>query len=157
MAEQEVLSSLLMDRDGPLGNSVDRFLRRSLHVKVGNSSADAIPVYVVDGEPGDPIFWDTEDTTDPGVDKEILSGTFSTSTSLSTLSVSCRVESKISLLVDNVLVASLRSGASQPNPMFTWNPRRVFPAGSVFKVIIKSRQGSSISDCEAFLMALQQT
>lgn len=33
-----------MDRGIPLGNSLDTFSRRSLHVKIGNSSGEAIPV-----------------------------------------------------------------------------------------------------------------
>ena len=45
--EKFVQATLKMDRDYPLGNSEDRFLRRALHVKVGNSDDEGIPVFLV--------------------------------------------------------------------------------------------------------------
>jgi hypothetical protein len=46
MAEDYCLSTLLMDRGQPLGNSEDSFTRRALHVKVGNKNTEAIPVTI---------------------------------------------------------------------------------------------------------------
>jgi hypothetical protein len=45
MADNEtpVQSALFMDRDSSLGNSEDTFLRRALHVKVGNKTSEPIP------------------------------------------------------------------------------------------------------------------
>ena len=50
MAEEKVISSMLMDRGEPLGNSLDVFLRRALHTKVGNSGSEAIPTTTTKGE-----------------------------------------------------------------------------------------------------------
>lgn len=46
MADDETWSvaALTMDRGIPLGNSLDTFSRRALHVLVGNSSGEPIPV-----------------------------------------------------------------------------------------------------------------
>lgn len=41
-------TSLAMDQSDPLGNSTDVFARQALHVKVGNSAAESIPVYLTD-------------------------------------------------------------------------------------------------------------
>lgn len=49
MAEDKSLSSLVMDRSNPLGNSEDIFLRRSLHVKIGNKLNEPIPVESISG------------------------------------------------------------------------------------------------------------
>lgn len=48
MAEIPVIASLAMDRDFPLGNTIDVFGRRALHVKIGNKPDEPMPVYVVD-------------------------------------------------------------------------------------------------------------
>ena len=42
--ETKVLSTLLMDRGEPLGNSTDSFNRRALHTRLGNTSAEPIPI-----------------------------------------------------------------------------------------------------------------
>lgn len=42
-------SSLAMDQSEPLGNSIDVFDRHALHVKVGNSESEAVPVYLTEG------------------------------------------------------------------------------------------------------------
>ena len=39
-------SPLYMDRSLPLGNSQDTFSRRALHVKIGNSNAEPIPIAI---------------------------------------------------------------------------------------------------------------
>jgi hypothetical protein len=44
MAEDKALSNLLMDRAYPLGNSEDDFLRRALHVKIGNKITEPLPM-----------------------------------------------------------------------------------------------------------------
>ena len=50
MADEDYAqSSLFMDRGGPLGNSLDRWLRRALHTKIANSESEAVPVYLVEG------------------------------------------------------------------------------------------------------------
>lgn len=36
-----------MDRPQPLGNSIDTFTRRALHVKIGNLSTEPVPVAIV--------------------------------------------------------------------------------------------------------------
>lgn len=49
MAEDKALSTLLMDRSEPLGNSEDTFARRALHTKVGNKLTEPVPVFNVSG------------------------------------------------------------------------------------------------------------
>jgi len=157
MAENKTYTSLAMDRDEPLGNSEDAYLRRALHVKATNKITEPIPVTIVDGEPGTPAFWENETTNDPGNEKTILSGTFTAPTYASTLVVGCRIESIAKMKVNGSTVATLRTGAAQPNASFSWNPRRGFAIGDNFEVTIKTRAGGPISDCEAFFMALAQT
>jgi hypothetical protein len=55
VAEDLVHAALAMDRGEPLGNSLDAFNRRALHVKVGNKTGEAIPVNVVAGGGGTTI------------------------------------------------------------------------------------------------------
>lgn len=45
--ETPTVSALNMDRGTPLGNSLDTFSRRALHVKVANLGSESIPVSVV--------------------------------------------------------------------------------------------------------------
>ena len=47
--ETPVYVAPAMDRDSPIGNTEDVFLRRALHTKVGNKPSEAIPVYVTAG------------------------------------------------------------------------------------------------------------
>lgn len=56
MAEERSLSTLLMDRSEPLGNSLDIDARRSLHVKVKNKLTEAIPVTIQDAPTSSAIY-----------------------------------------------------------------------------------------------------
>lgn len=44
--EDPALSHLLMDRGDPVGNSPDAFGRRAVHVKVGNTPSEPIPITI---------------------------------------------------------------------------------------------------------------
>lgn len=49
MAENYTYTALAMDRSEPVGNSIDIFSRRALHVKIGNTAAE--PVYITATDP----------------------------------------------------------------------------------------------------------
>lgn len=157
MAENITYTALVMDRDLSLGNSEDAYGRRALHVKATNKITEPIPVTIVDGEPGDPRFFESTSVTDPGNAKSILSGVFATGIALSTMVVVCRQESEIILSIGSNVVASGRTGAAAPSASFIWNPRRPVASGSSFDITIKARAGSPISNCEAYLMGLTIT
>lgn len=56
MAEDQCLSTLLMDRALPIGNSEDTFSRRALHVKIGNKTTEAIPVTITNAPTSSSIY-----------------------------------------------------------------------------------------------------
>jgi len=153
MAEQSSYTALVMDRSDPLGNSQDVFDRRALHTKVGNKPSEPIPTYLT--SPANTFFVQTEETTDPGNDKLILSGTLANDTLMSRLAVSCRSESRAVLKINGEFVAAIRTGAAQPNASFQWEPKRMFPSGSTYEVTIKSRPGSPINTCDAHMMGIE--
>ncbi len=49
MAENYTYTALAMDRSEPVGNSIDIFSRRALHVKIGNTASEPIPITTVPG------------------------------------------------------------------------------------------------------------
>jgi len=144
-----------MDRDEPLGNSLDVFLRRALHVKVGNTSTEAIPVY--SSELGTPKYFDIQNTTSPGIEKIIFSYLLIKDLKLTKVAISCRQESTAYIKADGNTIASLRLGAARPTDSFSWEPTRLITMGANIQITIKARAQSPIVDVEAYLMCLEQT
>jgi hypothetical protein len=154
---QPVVSSLLMDRSSPLGNSDDVFGRQALHVKIGNKSNEPVPVYISDGgTSGSPFYLSTQGSTTPGVSQTILSDTNSGTVPrhISAIYVICRIEGQALIKIDGTLIGSVRTGAAVPNARFSYDVPRAYSPGSILTVEFKSRAGSPISDVECHAIGL---
>jgi hypothetical protein len=135
MSEIPVRSALFMDRDESLGNSLDTFGRRALHVKVGNiASTEAIPVYVVDAPvtAQTDLFIDVDTVSTPGVSQNLFTYVVPVGKQIAlySLKVSCRISSEYTLSVGSTLVASGFLGAAHPTDVFEWARFREFPTGA---------------------------
>jgi hypothetical protein len=155
MPEGKDVSSLSMDTALPLGNSEDTFIRRALHVKIGNKTTEPIPVFVADEEPGVPFFDEGFDVTDPGNDVTLITTTVPalTTRNLFRIIVTCRIEGVMTILDGATQIGSGRTGAAKPDSVIEWNPRRPVSTGNTITVKFKARTGSAVSDVEAYLMA----
>lgn len=153
---QPVLSSLLMDRSSPLGNSEDVFQRRALHVKIGNSLSEPIPVSITDATPGQDFFASIETATTPGVQQTLITdiNPGPVKRNIMQVSVSCRFEGKAEIRINGTIIGSMRTGGSTPNPSFKWSVPKPYATGETLTVTFKSRTGSPISDVECYVMAL---
>lgn len=152
--ETPVTAALSMDRGNPLGNSEDVFLRRALHVKVGNKPGESIPVY--EATPGTPFFAEADQVITPGVEQELISCVVPAAISreLMRLSVICRQEGSFDVLAGAVKIGSGRTGAAIPNVSFVWTPGRPISAGITIKVKFTARTGAPVtSNVEAYLQA----
>jgi len=104
---------------------------------------------------GTPFFEEGFDVSDPGNEQELIN--FVTPSGLkrklAKVDVLCRAEGKFEILEDATVIGSGRTGAASPNASFEWAPPREVATGSTIKVQFKSRNGSAVSDVEAYLMA----
>jgi hypothetical protein len=157
MADPEIdaNAALSMDRGIPLGNSLDTFNRRALHVKVGNKVTEPIPVYIADSEPGTPIFFDDNRNTTPGVTQSLISFVVPAhiSRDLYSCVVVCRSHGYWRLTLNSRLIASGRTGPAQANTTFDWKPRRTVSSGDSIELTFQSVADSSVKGVEAYLMA----
>ena len=151
-----VMSALHMDRSKPLGNSEGLDDRGRLHVKIGNMDTEPIPVNVVDTEVGDPWFQDFSGLASGDAPQTLITYTVPASTkiNLTSLNLSCRIESMAEVFINSVLVGSLRTGAAQPSDSFSWNPRRPAVVGDLIEVILTKRMGTPDITVGAHLMGL---
>ena len=155
----KVGAALIMDRSKAIGNSEGLDDRGRLHVKVSNKDSEPIPVILTDTEPGEPYFADFEDMVTTNAPETLLDITVSALNKLflSQVEISCRIESKITIEKNGVVIGSLRTGASTPSVRFTWLPRRQCNGGDNIKVILQKRAGSPDIGVGAHLMGLTQT
>jgi len=153
---QEVLSSLLMDRGSPLGNSEDIFNRHALHVKIGNNPGEPVPVYLTDATAGQNFFASVETITTPGAIQTLISDTNLSSVGrhVHTVYVICRIEGTAHFRINGSIVGSLRTGAAIPNARFSFDVPRSYLPTEIFTVDFTSRSGSPISDIECHIFAL---
>lgn len=151
MAETFAVSALSMDRGEPLGNSLDVFGRRSVHVKIGNSASEAIPVFVSNA--GTPQFFETATQTTPGILQTLLTFTVpATGTRYLTQAiVVCRVEGEFFIKQNGSIIGSGRTGASNARGAFSYNPARPLIVGATITLEFTSRSGSKISDVEGYI------
>jgi len=92
-----------MDDSRPLGNTQDVFNKRALHVKIGNSSSEAVPVSI--SEIGTPFFVDAPaQTTTPGTEQLLLTTTNAANETLylKKIDVICRTEGTFKCKIDGV-------------------------------------------------------
>lgn len=154
--ETGVLAQLIMDRSYPIGNSKGDDERGRLHTKISNKADEPIPVIFQEGVP---LFISADDTTNPGIEKTILSYTVPALNTvlISNIIVTCRIESVFKLKVNGDVVGTVRTGAARPNDRFPFDPS--FPAlqNQNIEITVKARDNSPISDCEAYLQASQTT
>lgn len=123
-------------------------------VVVENDITDPIPVNVVDGEPGIPIYYTAEAATTPAVEQELLNIVVGVGIILDIYSskVVTRVHGKFRVTLDGALIGSGRTGPSLGDlSQFDWSPRRSVPTGSNLKVLFTSLSGTPISEVEAYL------
>lgn len=104
---------------------------------------------------GTPTFRDVQTVTDPGNEKQLLTWTIAASQTeiLHQLYIVCRMESVWKLDIDGQVVASGRTGGSKPKDQFSFVPGRDVLTGETATLTLKSRTGSPIVDCEAYVQA----
>jgi len=152
------ISSLLMDDSRPLGNTQDVFNKRALHVKIGNSSSEAVPVSI--SEIGTPFFVDAPaQTTTPGTEQLLLTTTNAANETLylKKIDVICRTEGTFKCKIDGSIVASGRTGAAKPTALFVWQITRQVSPSSTFEIYFTARTGAPASDVEAYLQGTKVT
>lgn len=153
-------AGLTMDRGQPVGNSLDTFGRRALHVKIGNSESEAIPVFVTDSAGGSEVNLEAIGTvTTPGAEQTLLSFPVPalTGRKLHRIRVSSRVEGRWTLLADSVAVAAGRTGAATPNDDHPFSPPRLFGPGVTLELKFKSRPGSAVNEVDASIQAVDNS
>ena len=156
MPEGKDVSALQMDTALPLGNSLDTFGRRALHVKIGNADSSPVPVTVIPGDDaGVPFFDEGADDSEANVYVELISAIVPalTTRKLSKVTVTCRLEGMFKITIGASTIGSGRTSPASPNAIFDFNPKREVSAGSTIKVKFKARPGSAVSEVEAYLMA----
>lgn len=109
----------------------------------------------------DPFFTDTArinqfaaSTTTPGAEQSLVSYSVPAGTDhyLTTLLVSCRVESELRLSVNGVTVAAARTSAASPNASINLYPAsEIAPTGSTVEVFLTSRLNSAPAPVECKL------
>src|SRR4030066_100875 len=148
MPETQVRSALFMDRSYSLGNSIDRWLRRALHVKVGNDAAagEAIPVYIVDGslESGTDKNFDVITSTTAGLTQTLVNYTVPVGKLLVLyqVRVCCRLTSEYEVYSNTDLIGSGLLGAAHPSDNYPWIRHRDLLAGQVLKLDFTSASGT---------------
>lgn len=155
--EIQANAALLVDRALPLGNSLDTFARRALHVKIGNKETEAIPVFVTDSAGGTEVFLDAfDEATTPGAEQTLLSSVVPalTARKLHSVDVSCRAEGQWRLEADGEVVASGRTCAAAPNDRFIFQVPRAIAPGVALELIFKARAGSAVNGVDAHLAAV---
>lgn len=156
--ETKVKSRLFMDRGLELGNSEDRWIRRALHVLIGNKDADAVPVKIVDGslESGTDHFIDVGPiATTAGTTQTLINYTVPVGKLLVLyqLQLSCRITSEYELYSDSNLIASGLLGAAHPTDNFPWQRHRDLTAGQVLKLEFTAATGETDRDVRAHVQA----
>ena len=150
--EDESNSPLYMDRSLPLGNSVDTFSRRALHVKIGNGLVNPVPVVVVSGG-GTGYFIDAKTVTTPGTEQTIFTQTLTQDISLMKLNVSCSMSCQFFLRLNGAIIGSGRTRPSEHNISFDWTPGRPAIIGNVLELKLEAFSPAPAVSVEAYLMA----
>jgi len=158
MSETPVRSALFMDRDESLGNSLDRWVRRALHVKVGNDNSEAIPVNIINGA-GTDYFIDVDDLTTPNFEQTLMSFVVPVGVTLSLyqLKLSCKATSEYGLFVNSILVASGFLGAAHPTDDFKWDRSRECASGQTVTLKFTHYGAASTSNPSTKVRAHLQT
>jgi len=147
---------LLLDTDVQyIGNSPGADDRGRVHVLVANKDTEAIPVFF--SESGTGKFFDYS-AVQIGIGPTILISHIVTAPiklKLTTLGVSCRMESICQVTLNSVEIATLRTGAAQPSTQFTWAPGRDCLPGDLIEVTLTRRTGSPDVLVGAHLMGLE--
>ena len=155
-AEDPAQSALLTDRGLPIGNSEDVFIRRALHVKIGNKPSEAVPVYLTEpGASSDPFFAEGAGAITPGVLQNLITFVVPVAISrlLSQVIVTCRVEGIFEVKAGTTVIGSGRTGAASPQAKFEWDPSRPVAAGVTVVVNFTARAGGPATTVEAYLQA----
>jgi hypothetical protein len=157
MSDPNFRAPLLIDQDFPyVGNSPGDDGRGRVHVKVSNKSTEAIPVNVVDSEPGEPLFQDFDAAVSGTGPHTLIDYTVPADTKLflSHLEISCRLESNIRVEKNGDLIGSGATAGAHPHDVINWIPRRECVEGDNIKVLLTKRSGSPDVDIGAHLMGL---
>jgi type III secretion system FlhB-like substrate exporter len=105
------------------------------------------------GDPGTPLFVDSNTVTTPGSLQTVLSYTVPALQTLNLLSIifTCRQETSFQIYGDGILIGSGRTGAAKPNVNFSYRVARSFIPGKIVEVKATTRTGAPVSDVEAYL------
>lgn len=127
----------------------DRLTKRA--VEIENDESNPIPVSPIYGTSGN-LF--SESNTDPDVDVVVLSYTV-TQPKLRILSakLSCFIEGKMTLLVNNNKIATSRTAPAKPDTGISFEPFLELVTGDILDVKFKARPNSAISEVESFINA----
>jgi hypothetical protein len=153
------LSQLYMDDSFPLGNTIDVFDLHALHVIIGNSATEAIPVYFAPVPSGAQAWFQDAAgaVTTPGVEQTLITYVVPVNkvVSLQSLKVTCRIETSFKILVDALVIGSGRTGAAIANACFDWTPERDVIAGQTItvKALVMSGRAAG-ADLEAYLQGI---
>lgn len=113
----------------------------------------------LDITPGESHFNSTQDTTDPGNFKTILTETVPVGKErkLAKVSISCRQEGVGYIYADGALIGSVLTGAAAPNGSHEWSPKYPVAAGLVIEVQFRARPNSPIVTVDCHLSAIDKT
>jgi len=147
-------SPLMLDNDTPyVGNSTGPDGRGRVHTKISNTTAEPVPVEIVDGTPGIKFFSDIfDEPTTPGADQTLLSFTVPVSTlrQVNKVNVTLRQESYFWIEADGLKVGSGLTGPGQKSEI-CFNPTRPFSPGTLIEVKLKQRNGSAVTTVDCVL------
>jgi hypothetical protein len=159
MSEVDANSGLLMDRGLPVGNSEDVFLRRALHVKVGNKPSEAIPVYQAPDEPGvETIIFEEGLTLVGGGTFDLINETVPANKvwSSKTIQVSCRHDAVFRYKVAGDTVGIQRTGVAQPTPPpFIFTPAVPIQEGDSIIVEVSTSAYVPETDVNATVLVIE--
>jgi hypothetical protein len=150
-----------MDRALSLGNSQDAFGRRALHVKLGNTEAEPIPVEIV-GQvvvSSTPKYFDYSDETEPGETTLVFIEQVPAGKTwlLYCINVSCRGSGVLRVTKnDGEIIGTRRTGPGCPNADFQWALPRPILEGETVAVEFEALPGVPAQPIEAFLQVSEQ-
>lgn len=104
-------------------------------------------------ESGTRYFKKALDTTQPGVEKTLISDTVAVGNQINILQcdVSCRHEGLIKIYVAGAVVGSKRTGPGNVNETFFFNPYHEASAGDTIEVKFEAAAFRPVTDVEAYI------
>lgn len=142
MLEKEVISTLLMDRAFPLGNSIDKHNRRALHVKIANDDVEPVPVKI---DKGTDLFLSGNGNLAPNSEIDVITyvpGMPYEKLIIEEVFASVQLSSIVKIKINGVVKSGFNLTASRLTDRITFRSPIYVLNGETLKVTIEQRPSS---------------